>query len=306
MIWTVDVGVVVPVRAPEPFLEEAIESALGQDPAPAEVVVVDDGSPEPVVLPRRLAASCRLLRLDANAGLAAARQAGIDALSSPLVALLDADDAWESGKLAAQLAVLGQEPQAALCFGRATIVDEDGRPTSERWQEPPAGPFERRRLAASLYDHNPIPLSSVVVAREALQAAGGFAPGMLRCEDWDLWLRMAARGELFLCEPEARIRYRRREGSLTSDIAAMAEAQLALHERHADLVDAETRRRARARDLTALARGRVRQRRYAEARDALREAARLDRPGARERVLALALRLPGVRAALGRRSPYRA
>ena len=62
--------------------------------------------------------------------------------------------------------------------------------------------------------------------------------------------------------------------------------------------------RARAGDLVALARGRVRQRRYAEARAALREAATLAPPTPRERALAATLSLPGLRAVLGRRPPY--
>jgi hypothetical protein len=57
--------------------------------------------------------------------------------------------------------------------------------------------------------------------------------------------------------------------------------------------------------LTSLARGRVRQRRYAEARDALSEAAALRAPGIRERLLRAALAAPGLRSALGRRDPYR-
>jgi glycosyltransferase involved in cell wall biosynthesis len=304
MIWTVKVGVVVPVRAPEPFLAEALRSALGQDPPPAEVVVVDDGSPEPLRLDDDLASRCRIDRLPEAAGVSAARQAGIDALSTPLVAMLDADDAWEPGKLGTQLTALEREPAAALCFGRATVVDIAGRPTGERWDEPEPGLVAGDSLAARLYEHNPIPTSSVVARRAALEEAGGFDPSLRRCEDWDLWLRLAARREGFLCEPHARIRYRRRPGGLTADVAELAEALLEVHERHAELVDPETRRRARARDLTALAGGRVRQRRYREAREALAEAARSDSPAARDRALALVLRVPGLRAALGRRAPY--
>src|SRR5439155_17824506 len=43
-------GVVVPVHGWAPFLAEALDSVLTQDPAPAAVVVVDDGSSEPLRL----------------------------------------------------------------------------------------------------------------------------------------------------------------------------------------------------------------------------------------------------------------
>jgi hypothetical protein len=71
-------------------------------------------------------------------------------------------------------------------------------------------------------------------------------------------------------------------------------------------VDECVRRRVRARDLTSLAHGRVRERRWADARAALRQAAALEQPGVRDRVLRLALAVPGIRGAFGRRDPYRA
>jgi hypothetical protein len=60
----------------------------------------------------------------------------------------------------------------------------------------------------------------------------------------------------------------------------------------------------RARDLRALADGSIRERRFADARAALREAAALGPPPVRERALAVALRVPGLRGRLGRRDPY--
>jgi glycosyltransferase involved in cell wall biosynthesis len=298
------VGVIVPVRTPAPYLREALDSVLAQDPAPSEVVVVDDASPEPLRLPPAFADACTLVRLPAPAGPGGARAAGLEALSAGLVALLDADDAWEPGKLSAGLEALERHPEAALSFGRATVVDQSGRPTRERWEEPPPGLLEPDALARILYPRNPIPTSSVVLRRAAVEAAGGLGSDLMRAEDWDLWLRFVARGESFVCEPSARVRYRRHPGGLTADVAALAEASLELHERHASLALAGERDGVRAADLTALARGRVRQRSYEEARAALREAAQLDGQRPRERALRAALAVPGLRTMLGRRGPY--
>ena len=289
---------IVPVYGAAPWLAAALEGLLGQDPAPDEIVVVDDGSPQPVEVDSR----CTLIRREERGGPAAAREAGLAASSADLVAFADADDIWRPGKLAAQLEALTAHPGAAVCFGRAVIVGPDGAPTGERWEELPAGVHEPADLGPLLYERNPIPTSSVIVRRAALVAAGGFAGPAALGSDWDLWLRLVRRGERFVCEPRAVIEYRRHSGGVTGDVAQLAESSLAVRAAHAELVDEATRGRLRRRDLAALARGRVRRRDYAGARDALREAAPL---GPRERLLASALRVPGLRGLLGRRDPYR-
>jgi glycosyltransferase involved in cell wall biosynthesis len=298
------VAVLVPVKAPALFLAQTLDGVLAQEPAPDVVVVVDDGSTPPLTLHPGHADRCVLVR-GAAAGPAAARAAGLAAAGDvDLVALCDSDDVWEPGKLAAQLRALESHSDAALAFGTAAIVGVDDLPTGERWQEIPAGVHAAAQLAPLLYERNPIPTSSVVIRTAALARAGGFETPLRLAEDWDLWLRLVANGEAFVSVPDARVRYRRHPGSLTADVAALAECQVQMHERHAGLVDAGTARRLRARDLVALARGRVRRRRWSDARVALREARELQAPSPGERMLAAALVVPGARRMLGRRSPY--
>ena len=75
---------------------------------------------------------------------------------------------------------------------------------------------------------------------------------MRLAEDWDLWLRLAARGEPFVCAPDAVVRYRRHPGGLTADVAALARCQLELHRAHGALVEPAVRERALAADEAAL------------------------------------------------------
>jgi len=279
------IGLIVPVMPPAPFLDEAVQSALEQDPRPDEHAIVRDEQGEGPA-PTREAALARLGDCD-------------------WVALLDADDAWEPGKLAAQREALARHPDAVVCFGRATTVGDDGRPTGELLPELPAGPLAAAELTPLLFESNPIPTSSALVRRDALVRAGGFAaPGRL-ASDWDLWLRLVADGATFVCEPGARIRYRRHAGGVTADIATLAESRLKVHEAHAHLVDDDSRRRAESRDLVLLARGRIRERRYREAAEALAHADELEPLHGRERALGQLVKVPGVRALLGRRRPYR-
>jgi glycosyltransferase involved in cell wall biosynthesis len=300
----VSVGVIVPVYGTAPYLFQALESVLDQDPRPDEVIVVDDGSPTAVSLDPTHATECRLVRRERRGGPGAARDTALALLTTDLVACADADDLWLPGKLTAQLDALRRHPEVALCFGTAEIVGPDGTPTGERWETLPTGVLTPHLLAPLLYERNPIPTSSVIVRRQALRAARGFTGPPLG-EDWALWLRLVSRGEHFLFEPRARIRYRRHPGGATADIAALAESSLFIHETHGDLVDEVARRRVKAADLTALARGRVRERRYEAARAALAKAAKLAAPQPRELLLRAVLTVPVLRALLGRRDPYR-
>jgi glycosyltransferase involved in cell wall biosynthesis len=303
----VSVGVIVPCRGDVPWLAEALDSVLAQDPPADRVVVVDDGSPAPLELEPRHAQACRLVRLEDHAGLTAARVAGLEKLGDvEWIAFCDADDVWRPGKLAAQLARL-ERTGADMCFTAVEVIGPDGVATGERGAAAPEGIVDSPRWTAYLYEHNPVIVSSALLRREALERAGGFlgAERFHGGEDLDLWLRLATSGARFAWEPSELLRYRRHPGQMTADIASLAEFSLAVHEAHGELVDAATRRRVRARDLRTMARGRIRQRRYPEAREALRRAAELEPLGPRDRVIALALRLPGARALLGRRDPYR-
>lgn len=221
-----------------------------------EVVVVDDASSEPLALHPDHAPHCRLVRRAECGGPAAARATGLAALDAgvQLIALCDADDSWTPGVLASQISALSRFPDAGLCFGRALIVGPDGRLTGERWEEPRPGSHAGVEWVTRLYESNPLPTSSVMLRRAALEAVGGFESPVHggRDWDWDLWLRLAAAGCVFVCEPEVLVRYRRHPGGLTADLAVLARYQLKLHAAHGDLVAPEVRDRVLAADAKAL------------------------------------------------------
>jgi glycosyltransferase involved in cell wall biosynthesis len=280
-----------------PYLAETLDGIIGQSPAPDVVVVVDDGSPEPVQLHVAHAPHCLLVRRDERGGLPAARRTGISALdATELVALCDADDTWRPGKLAAQLAVL-DEGRADGCFARAVVVGPDDRPTGESWPDPPT-------TLPGLYERNPVCVSGALLRRDAVDRAGGIARDLPAAEDWDLWLRLLASGATLVHAPDAVVAYRRHPGTMTGAVAALARGQLQVHADHADLVAPDVRRRVQARDRRALAAGLTREGDHVGAREAYARAAQLDPLPPADRVRAALLGLPVARAALGRRDPY--
>jgi len=297
------VAVLVPAYGPAPYLAEALDSALDQEPPPGDVVVIDDGSPTCIRLEQRHADRCTLVRREHNGGPAGARATGLAHTDASLIALLDSDDTWEPGKLSAQLAALRREPTAGLCFGAATVIGPDGAATGEHLAQVAAGLHDPAALAPSLFHRNPIATSSTVIRREAIDRAGGLDHPAT--DDLGLWLRLAESGVMFLFEPRARVRYRRHPLGLTADLREGARLTLAALDAHGEVLDPAARARTRRDWLAQLARGEFRARRYAAGRAALRDAGRAAPLAPRERALAAAAVVPGVRALLGRRAPHR-
>ncbi len=110
------VSVIVPVYNSERFLAEALDSIARQSAPPAEIVVVDDGSTDESAAIAARYPSVRLVR-QANAGVSAARNAGLAAATGERLAFLDADDLFLPGKLAAQALALDAHPEWDGVFG---------------------------------------------------------------------------------------------------------------------------------------------------------------------------------------------
>ena len=112
------VSVVIPCYGGTATVVRALESVAAQSRPAEEILVVDDGNPEPAAtflagLPGRFP-GLRVVRLERNAGLADARNAGWDAARGKYVAFLDDDDAWHPRKLEWQVPVMEADPRLAL------------------------------------------------------------------------------------------------------------------------------------------------------------------------------------------------
>jgi glycosyltransferase involved in cell wall biosynthesis len=173
------------------FLGEAIESVLAQTHAGVDVVVVDDGSIDET---RAVATSYaeRGVRYvhRPSGGAGPARNAGLEVTSAPLVAFLDADDAWLPHRVAVGVAHLERHPEAALVAAHAFACDERMRPSTivHALREPACG-----HVFDELLIHNVVlNPSSVLIRRSALEAAGGFSE-LPVAQDWDTWLEVAKR-----------------------------------------------------------------------------------------------------------------
>lgn len=188
-------SVVIPAFNAEATLARAVRSALAQQPAPDEVIVVDDGSRDRTA---QVAAGLDGVRVIAqeNKGPSAARNLGLAEVQSPWVAFLDADDWWFPVKTSAQVSALSRRPDCVLVASdwvredSAEFVPADG-PSRESgdW---PVTEFGYRSILLL----NRFQTSTVLARTEALRGVGGFDSALDGAEDWDMWLRLARQGRI--------------------------------------------------------------------------------------------------------------
>lgn len=186
------VGVVIATHNRPVLMRQALASVLQQDyEGSIEVVVVFDRS-EPDASLTELTADrrVRVLSNSRTPGLAGARNTGILALGTDLVAFCDDDDQWLPNKLATQVARLLCTPTAEFST-TAMVVDYDGRESVRTAQRSrvSAGDLVRSRMTM-------LHSSSFLFRREAMIDGFGLVeeglPGSMG-EDWDLLLRAARR-----------------------------------------------------------------------------------------------------------------
>jgi SAM-dependent methyltransferase len=202
------VSIVIPhFNQPEP-LRACLESVLAQTLAVWEAVVVDDASAEPPVLPDD--PRIRLVRHDANRGLAAARNTGIRAARCELILPLDSDDALAPDYLARTMPILRDRPEVDCVFTDLHTFGAD----DAVWHY-------AVRTPAEMADGQWIPGAGTLLRRALWERVGGYCEDdALRAgnEDWDFWIG-ALEGPLRpMHVPEPLYRYRRTAGSMSATL----------------------------------------------------------------------------------------
>ncbi|EXI87569.1 MAG: GalNAc(5)-diNAcBac-PP-undecaprenol beta-1,3-glucosyltransferase [Candidatus Accumulibacter regalis] len=180
------VSCIIPTHNRRERLSAALASVTAQTTPVDEIVVIDDGSTdgtfEMLQAWREEVGQIHFAVLrQNNRGPAAARNAGMRVASGDLIAFLDDDDVWHAGKMARQLAVFTDHPNLALLACSSDTLSLPGRPGLR---------FVDDR---DLLIRNRFLTPCVVVRRDIVVQCGGFPEGMRHCEDYALWLRIAAR-----------------------------------------------------------------------------------------------------------------
>ncbi len=180
------VSVIIPVHNRGEWVCRAIDSVLEQRTGVGEIIVVDDASDDDT--PQRLnnyGDRIRVLRQPATGGPGPARNAGAAAAGGEWLAFLDSDDRWTRAKLKAQLAYLQRFPFYEMVQSREQWLRNGQRVNARQHHAMPLGWAWHKSLERCL-----ISPSGVLLRKRLFNAAGGFDPRLLVCEDYDLWLRL--------------------------------------------------------------------------------------------------------------------
>ncbi len=207
-----NVAVVIPVRDRAAMVVEAIATVRAQTYRDFGIVVVDDGSADGSAASaeaalRGIDLPARVLRLAGDGpparraaspgtcptarpsprGVAAARNAGAAVLDARWIAFLDSDDLWLPAKLERQIGWLERRPAYRLAQSEERWLDGGRHRNPRTWHR------KEEQLFLRSLERCLVSPSAVVMSRALFEADGGFDEAFPVCEDYELWLRIAAR-----------------------------------------------------------------------------------------------------------------
>jgi len=189
------------------MLERLLSNLAAQDldPATFEVVVVDDGSREPVapVLAKKQLPFHLHVETQANAGQAAARHRGVTAAQGEIIVFTDDDMQVGKDFLAQHLAFHPEGSRRAVLGYIKPPPEEGKKPLWERWHQRLLETFAERCIQGMKPRGNHVYTANLSVRRADYMAVGGFDVTLRRFEDAELGLRLEQAGVEIVFNPDA-------------------------------------------------------------------------------------------------------
>lgn len=188
MSKTAAVSVIIPCFRCTKTLERAVASVAAQTVLPMELILVDDASQDGTrallyaLRERYEPGWVKLVLLDQNVGAGSARNAGWAAASQPLIAFLDADDAWHFRKIEVQYGYMVAHPDVVMSGHECRFLKQDVLPYWELGKEAALSVSKWRMIFK-----NQFVTPSVMVRRDIQHR---FIERQRYMEDHMLWMRI--------------------------------------------------------------------------------------------------------------------
>lgn len=218
------VSVVMPAYNAERYVKESVVSILQQTLTDIELIIVDDGSTDntPSIL-RRLAASDSRIRLitQSNAGVTVSLNRGVAAARSDIIARMDADDVSLPDRLQVEYDYISSHSDTVLVGTDYNIINMSGDILSRVHV-----PNEDEDLRTLLRLNSPFAHGSVMYRKADFEHAGGYRKDGGSAEDYDLWVRLAGIGTIYVI-PKALFLWRLGDSNITTVRSGQVEASAA-------------------------------------------------------------------------------
>lgn len=197
----VTVSVIIPAYNAEKFIKESIDSVLSQTFNNFEIIVIDDGSSDNTFnIANSYGANVKVY-MQNNAGAGAARNYGAKLAKGAWLAFLDADDLWAPEKLELQMSISNNY------FWSYTDSYFIGSSHNGSLKSSDVSPHMSGKVVPTLIVNNFIGTSTVMIRKDIFLSVGGFDQSLRALQDWDLWLKIAAKYELgYISAPQVKYR----------------------------------------------------------------------------------------------------
>ncbi len=222
------ISVIVPAYNAERTILETIGSLQWQTFSDFEMIVIDDGSTDRTLARVNTVRDARLKVFSyENAGVSIARNRGLQHAQGDFITFIDADDLWTPNKLECQFAALSECQKAGVAYSRTCFMDEQGKTFHVDNMTLPQGDVYAKLLTKNFLLS---PGSNPLIRRQAFESANGFDSSLTHGEDWDLYLRLAARWE-FVAVNQPQVFYRQSATSASSQVGVMEQNSLKVIEK---------------------------------------------------------------------------
>lgn len=203
-------SIVMPVYNREKFLPTTIKSLLDQTFQDFEIIIVDDYSTDNSLAiandSKKITPKIKVIALDKNSGVAAARAEGNRHALGEYIVVSDSDDISLPNRLEVADNFLSKNTTCDVFYSNMELLDTETGLVSTRFFQP----FVRDLL----YIINFIPNSSSAYRRSAYERLGGYDKELRISEDYDLWLQFADTGSNFGYDQTTTVRASMHPGSV--------------------------------------------------------------------------------------------